>query len=295
LDWSAIAINLAERAQHPVVVLDDAGRIRVFNRAMEQTLGWSRFEVEHRSFAELCKSDGELTPGQWIAEARRGALREHGAVMLTKSGQHVEAQLEFSLVGQALLVVLTRTRPVSREIDLQDCDLDYEVHTSGDQLGAIVRLWVDGERVPLAPQMKCFTVVRGLDHRCDECPVVQPAATAWPRSTVRFRAAARPEGQPTFELIMAERMDEALVHIRVRKLGESVANAMNLAKIEALSARAGLSAREREVLKYLLLGRTIDDIGSILGIASRTVKHHQARVLEKLGADSRADLLRVLF
>lgn len=63
---------------------------------------------------------------------------------------------------------------------------------------------------------------------------------------------------------------------------------------EQLASEANLSAREREVLDLLLLGRTQDEIGTALSISARTAKFHQANVLEKLGADSRADLLRVL-
>ena len=63
---------------------------------------------------------------------------------------------------------------------------------------------------------------------------------------------------------------------------------------EQLAAEANLSAREREVLELLLLGRSQEEIGTALGISARTAKFHQANVLAKLGAESRADLLRVL-
>jgi DNA-binding response OmpR family regulator len=56
---------------------------------------------------------------------------------------------------------------------------------------------------------------------------------------------------------------------------------------------SGLTPREREVLDLLLLGRTLGDTAEALGIAPRTVKYHQNKVLEKLGADSRIDLTRI--
>jgi DNA-binding CsgD family transcriptional regulator len=62
----------------------------------------------------------------------------------------------------------------------------------------------------------------------------------------------------------------------------------------ALADAAQLSERERSVLTYLLMGRSLGDIALILGISPRTVKFHQANVLEKLGADSRADLVRLI-
>ncbi|MEX1366750.1 MAG: response regulator [Nannocystaceae bacterium] len=56
---------------------------------------------------------------------------------------------------------------------------------------------------------------------------------------------------------------------------------------------AELSHREREVLDLLLLGRNHQEIGAALGISPRTSRFHQTNVLEKLGADSRIDLLRL--
>jgi DNA-binding NarL/FixJ family response regulator len=60
------------------------------------------------------------------------------------------------------------------------------------------------------------------------------------------------------------------------------------------ATEAGLSTRERAVLDLLLLGRNHAEIGSVLGISPRTAKFHQANILKKLGADSRADLPRLL-
>jgi DNA-binding NarL/FixJ family response regulator len=65
------------------------------------------------------------------------------------------------------------------------------------------------------------------------------------------------------------------------------------ARRERQVAHARLTAREREVLDLLLLGRTHSEIGLALGIAARTAAYHQANILEKLGADSRLDLLRL--
>jgi len=46
---------------------------------------------------------------------------------------------------------------------------------------------------------------------------------------------------------------------------------------------------------FVAIRSAVADIAQQLGIAPRTVKFHQANVLQKLGADSRVDLLRVLF
>ncbi|MEH0985551.1 LuxR C-terminal-related transcriptional regulator [Micromonospora sp. CPCC 205556] len=49
----------------------------------------------------------------------------------------------------------------------------------------------------------------------------------------------------------------------------------------------GLSPREQEVARLLTLGRTNRQIAEVLFLSPRTVEHHVANVLRKLGADSR--------
>lgn len=62
---------------------------------------------------------------------------------------------------------------------------------------------------------------------------------------------------------------------------------------ERIVGAANLTQREVEVLDLLLLGRSHEEIAAVLGLSPRTIKHHQAHVLEKLGADSRVDLARI--
>jgi len=52
-----------------------------------------------------------------------------------------------------------------------------------------------------------------------------------------------------------------------------------------------LSPREREVLRLLALGHTNQEIGHSLGISVRTVETHRTRMMRKLGAENRADLV----
>lgn len=50
----------------------------------------------------------------------------------------------------------------------------------------------------------------------------------------------------------------------------------------------GLSAREREVLHLVAAGQSNKEIGRSLGITERTVKFHVTSILNKLGAENRA-------
>lgn len=51
---------------------------------------------------------------------------------------------------------------------------------------------------------------------------------------------------------------------------------------------AGLTEREAEVLRLLAQGLITKEIGSLLGIATRTVKHHIEHIYEKTGVSTRA-------
>jgi two-component system response regulator NreC len=54
-----------------------------------------------------------------------------------------------------------------------------------------------------------------------------------------------------------------------------------------------LSDREREVLKLLALGYTNQEISKQLYISVRTSETHRARIMQKLGLQTRAELVRV--
>ncbi len=54
-----------------------------------------------------------------------------------------------------------------------------------------------------------------------------------------------------------------------------------------------LSARERQVLVLLAHGHTHAEMAEQLGISVKTVETHRARLSEKLGLKSRADLVRL--
>jgi two-component system response regulator NreC len=52
-----------------------------------------------------------------------------------------------------------------------------------------------------------------------------------------------------------------------------------------------LSAREAEVLRLIALGHTNRDVARALGLSVRTVESHRARIQQKTGRTSRADLV----
>jgi two-component system response regulator FixJ len=64
--------------------------------------------------------------------------------------------------------------------------------------------------------------------------------------------------------------------------------------VEAVSARiAQLTGREREVLALVVAGRANKEIARALNISPRTVEIHRAHVMEKMEAESLAELVRL--
>jgi FixJ family two-component response regulator len=57
--------------------------------------------------------------------------------------------------------------------------------------------------------------------------------------------------------------------------------------------REPLTAREQAVLSQLVTGATNKQAGVQLGISSRTIEIHRARIMEKLGAKTAGDLVRI--
>ena len=68
-----------------------------------------------------------------------------------------------------------------------------------------------------------------------------------------------------------------------------------LAAAEASVRLAALTARERDVLDGMVLGRPNKLIAFDLSIATRTVEVHRANLMEKLAARSLSDVLRIAF
>jgi FixJ family two-component response regulator len=65
-------------------------------------------------------------------------------------------------------------------------------------------------------------------------------------------------------------------------------------ELQALKSRyESLTSRERQVMALVVSGRPNKQVGSELGISEITVKAHRGRVMQKMKADSIADLVKI--
>jgi FixJ family two-component response regulator len=88
--------------------------------------------------------------------------------------------------------------------------------------------------------------------------------------------------------------EEQLVSLVVRMLEQaraSFAKHQQAASRDALLAK--LTGREAQVLERIMAGRLNKQIADDLGISIKTVEAHRANIMEKMGANTVADLLKI--
>jgi DNA-binding CsgD family transcriptional regulator len=89
-------------------------------------------------------------------------------------------------------------------------------------------------------------------------------------------------GEPFYVHVIPVWNDEGDVGVTVRAIG---------AEIDACRRRYGLSAREAQVAELVLHGYRNNDIAAALGITPATTKKHLTRIFDKVGVDTRSQLL----
>jgi FixJ family two-component response regulator len=88
--------------------------------------------------------------------------------------------------------------------------------------------------------------------------------------------------------------DDELLTTVARALARSAKDCQQ--RVEVVESRrrlAKLTPREFEVFRLVIAGRLNKEIGAELGITLRTIKTHRARVMQKIGVISVAELVRL--
>jgi formate hydrogenlyase transcriptional activator len=121
-----------------------------------------------------------------------------------------------------------------------------------------------------------------------ETPIIFIADHADVRTSVQAMKAG------AVEFLVKPFKDDALFDaIREGLKRSSIALAREAEMRSVRDAYASLSLRERQVMKLVLSGLLNKQIGAELGISEITVKAHRGRVMQKMGAESVVDLVRM--
>jgi FixJ family two-component response regulator len=98
-----------------------------------------------------------------------------------------------------------------------------------------------------------------------------------------------------FDFLQKPFRDQQLVDCIQRALEKDRASRAELDERSRIRERLGsLTPREREVLALVTSGKPNKIMAADLGVSQRTVEIHRARVMEKMGAASLAQLVRMV-
>ncbi|MCC6747111.1 MAG: hypothetical protein IT371_05585 [Deltaproteobacteria bacterium] len=296
-----LAARLVSYARHPLAVLDPDDRIVAINDALEQLLGLRTGQAERADFVALCVAPEEATPlRKSLARARKEASGRAQFLVTTPKGERLRLTAELSAAGREgreglILAVLAYRAQDSRPPWLGLAEEAYDLSMRPGDRWTIVAATLRGAHEGRAEALigrPCYVALHGADAPCQGCPVqaLERSAEVDYEMAVLGGAGASNE----ISLVAAERLSDETVRVYYQPVRERDLSVLTRSRLQQLATRARLSDREQEVLELLALGRSTEQIGQTLGVAPRTVKFHQVNLLQKLGADSRADLLRLV-
>jgi PAS domain S-box-containing protein len=293
MNWAEL-VSRHSRTQ-PAMVVDADNRVRFANESMQGVLGWRSDELQGEGL-EACVPEGDRAQARKLVKSGlTGATSEGELQLVTRGGRRVAMRFKLTPEGKG------RSRGLVFVAD--------EVHDDADAAGAIGDCTMDvsrvGSRIGRIESLHFMDqgqdASRHLGGSVRELLESAGASSATPAvdSVLHGRApeasaASLPASERSFRLVTARAIDDRTARVVLRSFDARLLSDLVDAKLARVAQACGLSDREREVLQLLLRGRGLADIATMLEIAPRTVKFHQANVLQKLGADSRFDLLRVV-
>lgn len=296
LDWSSLASHALDQVARPACVVDDDCVVHGWNAAMEALTGRGRGAVVGKHWNEARGDAGERRSRPDALEQAVAKGRNDVSTTIVSGGRVLAAKLSVARSGEppgALsLVVVVEHRSVERAARSGEGDLWYEIGAAPHARFSLRTVRGGAAPSAVGPDGNggaCFETLQGRSTPCPGCPAI-----AIQGGETRTAVLASGEGQEPLRLVTARASDER-VRVSSCEVDDETLWSLVETKVKLLSRRADLSVREQDVLLWLLRGRSPQDVATLLGIAPRTVKFHQANLLRKLGAESRADLLRLIF
>ena len=120
--------------------------------------------------------------------------------------------------------------------------------------------------------------------------VAPPVVVLHPGDDVALAVAAMRAG--AFDVVARPVVDDVLGETLRLALREGARRERRLeAEVETRHRFDRLTPRERDVLRLVVTGRSNKEVAQALGISPRTVENHRARIMEKTGIHSLAELV----
>lgn len=175
-----------------------------------------------------------------------------------------------------------------------DCDVVAEADDGAEavRLAALLRPHIALLDIEM-PRMSGFEAARGIRDVSPESRIVVLSMYADAPHRERARQAGASgyalKSQPLFMLLDIIDLVLRGADFVVTEADRVVSAAQRRGAAAGLD---GLSAREREVLRMLAQGRRTQEIAASLGLGVKSVETYRRRVMEKLGIDNVAGLVR---
>jgi DNA-binding CsgD family transcriptional regulator len=295
--WLGLGRMIVDRDPRPAFMLDSAGHVCAANQPLLKARGVSGESLVGLGLKDLWPLDcpGKQAVDEAIKRARTGEVARVTLAAETRPGEVAISLFEVvalqntsdaPVVVSVLATESAKTAPPFRPAN----GLHYEIE--GSPSFRLLHVTSSSEdELRAAPADACYRALRGLTRPCDGCPVLllDPGPHAEARSLL-----PGPPGKLHLKVAHARRTNAGRVAVSTFDVNDQLLSLLIAAKTDRLAKQASLSQREQSVFDLLLLGRSHTEIGDILGITPRTVKYHQGRVQQKLGVDSRLDLLRII-
>lgn len=291
-DTETLGKLLLEREVRPALVVDLETRVLEANRASRALTGSESTPPPGRLHDWLKVSSRECFDNAWRRAIGGDRVRVTAGLELAPLSFEPVFELSPLRVGAkvvgVLMVMVDAAAPGPVVPLVPATGLHYEVSLDdAGHVGKLVRV-LTGERKASAAEcgQPCWASLHQRQGPCECCPL---------EGEVKDRTVVRLASTQPFaaELLVSKRTRDDLATVSAFTIDESTWSALVRQRVEAMAVRAKLSARERSVLELLMMGRSLSDIAAEVGITERTTKYHQQNLLKKLGADSRADLLRL--
>lgn len=296
MDWAGLVGLLLDADPRPAAWLDPSGTVLAASATLARLLAARRADLLGQPLWLAFDGDAGKVVEHLVRSTRTSAAASTTVVASARDGRSLRFRLDLAphgaprgsgILATASQVEMTVAgRPLSYHPEV-----GYEVIVDGD-FGRLVGYAPMGggpdEAVLGRAGVRCYQSLHDRASPCADCPLTSVEGP-WPRVAVR-----RLGSLGATELLTAHEPRGGRARLEARRLTDLEYSAAVAAQLLDRARRAGLSEREREVLGRLLRGDALETVARALRITRRTAKFHQDNLLRKLGADSRADLPRVL-